>query len=98
MPCDAWREVEYIYATPDCAEVYFLSGFKNPTRTTYDFFDEPSGRVERIKKALEEHQVNAVVINTRPQYSGPPSPELLSWLEQRYPKSGQVGIFRLLWR
>jgi hypothetical protein len=89
---------EYIYATPDSAEVYFLSGFKNPTRTSYDFFDEPSGRVERIKKTLEDHKVSAVVINMRPQYSDPPPPELLSWLEKRYPHSGQVGIFRLLWQ
>ena len=31
----------YMYATPDCPEVYFLSGLRNPTRTFFDFFDEP---------------------------------------------------------
>ena len=89
---------EYIYATPDCAEVYFLAGFKNPTRTSYDFFDNPNGRVERIKKALEDHEVNAVVINQNPQYSPSPPPELMSWLEERYPWSIRIGAFQILWR
>jgi hypothetical protein len=89
---------EYIYATPDCAEVYFLAGFRNPTRTSYDFFDDPAGRVERIKQALDEHGVNAVVLNNHPQYSAPPPPELVAWLEARYPRSAEIGAFRLLWR
>ena len=32
---------KYIYATPDCPEVYFLYSFRNPTRTLYDFNDDP---------------------------------------------------------
>jgi hypothetical protein len=89
---------EYIYATPDCAEVYFLSGFRNPTRTSYDFFDDPAGRVDRIEQALDAHGVNAVVINNHPQYSAPPPPELVAWLEARYLHSEEIGSFRLLWR
>jgi hypothetical protein len=89
---------EYIYATPDCAEVYFLAGFKNPTRTTYDFFDNPNGRVERIKRALEDHEVNAVVINQNPQYSPSPPAELMSWFEQRYSWSFRIGAFQIRWR
>ena len=47
--------------------MYFLTGFKNPTRTSYDFFDDPVGRTERIERLLQHHEVNAVVINSRPQ-------------------------------
>ncbi|MEO8260419.1 MAG: hypothetical protein ABI868_23945 [Acidobacteriota bacterium] len=89
---------EYIYATPDCAEVYFLAGFRNPTRTSYDFFDDRAGRVHRIQQALDEHDVKAVVLNDAPQYSGPPPRELVAWLEARYPRSREIGAFRLLWR
>lgn len=89
---------EYIYATPDCPEVYFLTGFKNPTRTTYDFFDDPTRRVEQIERALEEHGVNAVIVNLRPQYSAPAPPALTSWLQQHYPTGGRIGDFYVLWR
>ena len=89
---------EYIYATPDCAEVYFLAGFKNPTRTTYDFFDNPHGRVDRIKRALEEHNVNVVVINQNPQYSPAPPAELMSWFEQRYSSSIRIDAFEIRWQ
>jgi hypothetical protein len=30
----------FIFATPDCPEVYFLSGRRNPTKTTYELFDD----------------------------------------------------------
>jgi hypothetical protein len=35
-----------IDATPDCPEVYFLYGFRNPTRTLFDFGDEQAGRTD----------------------------------------------------
>jgi hypothetical protein len=89
---------EYIYATPDCPEVYFLSGFRNPTRTTYDFFDDPTGRVERIEDALARTGVSVVVLNQRPQFSAPPPPELLNRLVQAYPQSMTVGKFEVRWR
>jgi hypothetical protein len=38
----------YLYCTPDCPEVYFLFGFRNPGRTLFDFFEEPAGRTSRI--------------------------------------------------
>ena len=35
---------EYIYAAPDCPEMYFLYKFRNPTRFFFDYYDELSGR------------------------------------------------------
>jgi Dolichyl-phosphate-mannose-protein mannosyltransferase len=89
---------KHIFATPDCSEVYFLSGFKNPTRITYDFFDDPAGRTTRIKEILARKRVDLVVLNRRPQYSGPPSPELVGYLRQEYPQEVVVGSFEVRWR
>jgi len=89
---------EYIFATPDCPEVYFLSGFRNPTRTTYDFFDDPTRRAERIRDTLARAHVGVVVLNWRPQYSGPPPAELVTHLREDYPKAVMVGAFEVRWR
>lgn len=89
---------DYIFATPDCPEVYFLTGFKNPTRTTYDFFDDPNGRVDRIVQALARTRVRVVVLNQRPQYSDPPPAELMEHLIREYPSMVPVGNFEVRWK
>jgi len=62
----------YIYATPDCPEVYFLSGRRNPTRTMYELFDSPvPDRPGRLRACLARHDVRVVVINCRPAFSPP---------------------------
>jgi len=52
---------EFTYAAPDCPEVYFLSGLRNPTRTLYDFLDDAAGRAGRVLEALERYHVNVVL-------------------------------------
>ncbi len=52
-------------------KVYFLYGFRNPTRTLFDFFDEPTGRTERILELVHSKGVNLVVINREPAFSNP---------------------------
>ena len=89
---------EYIFATPDCPEVYFLGGFKNPTRTTYDFFDEPEGRTERIKAILTEKDIRVVVLSRVPQFSPLPAPDLVQYLRAQYPMSRQIAIFEVRWK
>lgn len=89
---------EYTYATPDCSEVYFLSGLRNPTRTLYDFLDEPADRDARILQVLESHNVNVVAINNRPQFSTPINPALKQAFEERYPQSVEIGPFEVRWR
>ena len=51
---------DYTFATPDCPEVYFLTGLSNPTRTMYDFFDDTAGRTDRLLRMLNERQITAV--------------------------------------
>jgi hypothetical protein len=88
----------YILVTPDAPEVYFLYGFRNPTRTLWDFFDNPVGRTARILATVDEHHVNLVVIRNNPFSSGPVPPDLMSGLLQRYPNSVGVGRFEVRWR
>ena len=89
---------EYIYATPDCPEIYFLYGFRNPTHTLFDFFDEPRGRTEGILKLLHSKRVNLVVINREPAFSNPISADLSSDLDQEFSQSQLVGRFVVRWK
>lgn len=89
---------EYTLATPDLPEVYFLSGLANPTRTLFDFFDEPAGRTARILDGLEAHDVNVIVLNRRLRFSGPPPEDLLAELRTRYPRAAVLGGFIVRWR
>jgi hypothetical protein len=88
----------FTYAAPDCAEVYYLSGLLNPTRTLFDFLDNPEGRNARILYALESSGVNTVTINKgETQFSGPIDSALLESLEDRYPHSAEIGHFEVRW-
>jgi hypothetical protein len=88
----------YTWASPDSPEIYFLSGLRNPTRSVFDFFDDPHQRTERVLRALDEHVVTAVALNRYPVFSPPFPPELVAGLEQRYPYSTDVGPFQVRWR
>ncbi len=88
----------YIYAAPDCPEVYFLTGMKNPTGTLFDQFDAPEGRSQRILQSLEENDVRVVVINLDPEFSPPISGELKIELSARYPRRRRIQKFLVLWR
>jgi hypothetical protein len=88
----------YIYATPDCPEVYFLYGFRNPTPTLFDVADDPVGRTERILQAIRRHDVNIVVLNHYPQFSGPVPAELRAALESEFPNRTDTGKFEVRWK
>ena len=88
----------YIYAAPDSPEVYFLTGFRNPTRTVFDFFDDPNDRTRRILDLLERRAVNLVVLNSRPGHSGPMPQDLAEALGARFPRSSVIGRFTVRWR
>jgi hypothetical protein len=88
----------YTWASPDCPEVYFLSGLRNPTRSLFDFFDEGTGRTERILSALDQHGVTAIALNSAPSFSGGISAELAKALVDRYPFGTNVGKFEIRWQ
>jgi hypothetical protein len=81
---------EYIYATADCPEIYFLAERKNPTRTFFDFFDADyaanfDDRLTRIQRVLDDHRVRVVVFYWRPEFSDPSVLKLYHELNQQYP-------------
>lgn len=88
----------FIYAAPDCPEVYFLAGKQNPTRSIFDFLEDPQGRTARVLQAIEGHQVKVVAILTDPEFSSPMADDLQSALEERFPESAMVGRFEVRWR
>jgi hypothetical protein len=88
----------YIYATPDCPEVYFLNGFRNPTPTLYDLADDPVGRTERILQTIRQHDINLVVLNAYPQFSPPVPTDLRAALESEFPNRALAGKFEVRWK
>ena len=90
---------EYIYAGPDCPQVYFLSGTKQADRAMFDFLDETdaTGRTAQILNELEEHKVNVVVIDRAPSFSPPMEPSLHGELAVRYPHAETTGDFEVRW-
>jgi 4-amino-4-deoxy-L-arabinose transferase-like glycosyltransferase len=88
----------YTWASPDCPEVYFLSGLRNPTRSLFDFFDDTTGRTKRVLEALETHGVTVIVLNARAAFSPTPPDDLVAELEKRYPFAANIGPFHVRWR
>jgi NADH:ubiquinone oxidoreductase subunit K len=60
-----------IYAAPDCPQVYFLAGYKNPTRATFQLFEEDYGTNEQVLKLIDSRHIRLVVLNRRPDFSRP---------------------------
>jgi hypothetical protein len=82
-----------ISAGPDCPEVYFLSGFPNPTRAMFDFLTPVSEDEAWMTGLLARAHIKVAVINTAPLFSPRFSPGVLRLLESRFPSSQQVGQF-----
>ena len=94
---------DFIYAAPDSPQIYFLSARRNATHTMYDFFDPDFGsdthaRTERILRALEEKQVQVVVINWRPPFTPWIARDLVDALRRRYPNEVPLPPFSVRWR
>ena len=88
----------YTWASPDCPEIYFLSGLRNPTRSLFDFFDDETGRTARILSTLERHGVTAIVLNSAPQFTNGIAEDLVAELERRYPFGANIGKFQVRWQ
>lgn len=94
---------QYIYCTPDCPQVYFLSGKRNPTGTLWDFLDpdflDVPVRTERILYTVSKRGVNVVLLHHgRRVDSGPIAAGLRAALDKRFPFHETVGNFQVRWR
>lgn len=82
-----------ILAGPDCPEVYFLSGFQNPTRAIFDFLTPVREDAAWISTLLDTAPIKAVVINEAPLFSPRFAAPVLSVIEGRFPSLERVGRF-----
>jgi hypothetical protein len=89
-----------ILAGPDCPEVYFLSGLRNPTPVLVDFLDNPREYERRMKWLIDRSDsVKVLIINE----AAPFSTEELAILRSlaatgRFPESREIGDFKIYWR
>jgi len=88
----------YIYATPDCPEIYFLSGMRNPTRTMFDFLSDGEKDPRLLSALLEKKQINVVVINQVLQFSPPLDPAVFAMLQEHFPRFLNFGRFTVRWK
>jgi hypothetical protein len=88
-----------IFAGPDCPEVYFLSGLKNPTPFFSDFHEQPL-EYEKLMRALLEQSdsIKVVVINESPEFSLSQLKLLQELVSARFPDSRKIGRFTVYWR
>jgi hypothetical protein len=87
-----------IYAAPDCPEVYFLSGYRNPTRAMFDFLEDDYHDSERTLKLVDSHPISVIVVNKSPAFSMPLPYDLRKSLVQRFPEGRDIGNFEIRWR
>ena len=85
-------------AKPDSPEVYFLSGFRDPTGIFFDFYEDAAGRTQRTLAAIRLHNINLVVLNRYPPDSGPVAADLETALERDFPNRADAGDFEVRWK
>jgi Dolichyl-phosphate-mannose-protein mannosyltransferase len=87
-----------IWAGPDCPEIYFLSGLRNPTRILFDFFDATPDRERSLLRLLDARDIRAIAVNRDPSFSKPIEAPLAMELAARFPESRAIGRFDVRWR
>ena len=88
----------YIYAAPECPEIYFLSGLRNPTRHIIDFLSDKETKPKDLAELLEAKGVEFVVINRDPYHSSKLDDNTVAVLQERFPQSVELGPFTARWR
>jgi hypothetical protein len=92
----ARRRGPYIYAAPDCPEIYFLSGSRNPTRSLFEFLGD--GDYATLRARLTEVGASVAVINAAPHFSGALPDETVAALRREFPEWSRIGRFEVRWR
>jgi hypothetical protein len=88
-----------ILASPDCPEVYFLSGLRNPTRTFFDSFQDVASYQVDLHSVIDRPNfIKVAVINDLPTFSGDRLPIIQSLVSSRFPESRRFGKFTVYWR
>lgn len=87
-----------VWAGPDAPEVYFLGGFRNPTRVLYDFLDPSMSDPAAFLALIDREQVKLIAINRQPEFSRALPPEILDSLGRRFPEADTIDRFLVRWR
>jgi hypothetical protein len=87
-----------IYAAPDSPQIYLLAGYKNPTRSLFDFFDEKYPDLQGTLDLMDAHSIRVIVLNQLPDFSPALPADLHEALAKRFPKMEKVGPFEVRWR
>jgi len=89
---------DFIYAFPDCPEVYFLSEKKNPTKVIFDFYRN-SVESDSLIKLLNANGIKLVVINFRMEFSRAAiNRDKYDILVKQFNYIKDIGWFRVLYR
>ena len=88
-----------LLAAPDCPQIYFLSGLRNPTPFFFDFFAEPADYKTYLEGLLDRPNfIKVVVINDHPAFSHPHHDVLRALATARFPHSRKFPPFEVFWR
>ena len=88
-----------IIAGPDCPEVYFLTGYRNYSRSLFAFLEEPAQfEVETAALLRDNPAIKVAVVRQHPQFSITQRNILTKLVRNRFPMSRQIGDFIVYWR
>ena len=93
---DVLSESQTILAGPDCPEVYFFTGRKNPTPYMYDIFVTDNFYEEKLFQLSESDEIGMVIFNMAPEFSDRWRVELFNRMREEYPYYEDVGRFIVL--
>ena len=92
---DALPAASRLFAGPDCPEVYFLSGRRNPTRFFFDYQGESGDDPGALLRRIEDEDIAIVVIHEAPSFSRPLPESVHAELRRRFGPPERIGRFRL---
>jgi Dolichyl-phosphate-mannose-protein mannosyltransferase len=81
-----------VLAFPECAEVYFLTELQNPTR------NDGGALAQDVYAVIASNQVNVIVINQMPYFSGSKTPEVMAAIERAFPHSSASEKYLIRWK
>ena len=87
---------QFIHAFPDCPEMYFLTGRRNPTPANFDFFYPLSDHA--VAQLWRDRDIDLIVINHLPRFSPTVSAAQLAGARRAFPAGVRVRQFEVRWR
>jgi hypothetical protein len=87
-----------ILAGPDCPEVYFLAGLKNPTPILVEFLSSSDYAMQMQHLLDRPGLIKVVVFNNSPTLSPYYGAQLALLIHERFSESKRIGAFEVYWR